>query len=38
MNSGDLIQASDIMLTDDEAGTMANVTRVQDFRMELRHA
>lgn len=34
----DLIQASDIMLTDEEAGTLAHGTRVQDFRMELRHA
>jgi aryl-alcohol dehydrogenase-like predicted oxidoreductase len=34
----ELIQASDLRLTDDEAGTLANATRGQNFRMDLRHA
>ena len=34
----DLLRAAQIGLTDDETGALANVTTVQDYRMELRHA
>jgi 1-deoxyxylulose-5-phosphate synthase len=34
----ELMSAADIRLTDDETGTLANVTTMQDYRMELRHA
>jgi hypothetical protein len=33
----ELIGAADISLTTDETGRLANVTTVQDHRMELRH-
>jgi aryl-alcohol dehydrogenase-like predicted oxidoreductase len=35
---GYLLDAVEIRLTDDETGALANVTTVQDYRMELRHA
>jgi len=34
----DLARAASIVLSDEETGALANVTSVQDFRMELRHA
>lgn len=34
----ELIRAADIALSDAETGALANVTTVQDYRMELRHA
>jgi aryl-alcohol dehydrogenase-like predicted oxidoreductase len=34
----DLVRAASIILSDQETGVLANVTTVQDYRMELRHA
>jgi hypothetical protein len=33
----ELIRAADIILTPEETGALANVSSVQDHRMELRH-
>lgn len=34
----DIVRAASIILSDEETGALANVTTVQDYRMELRHA